>query len=125
MAGLGNQEGSCPQSGSTGQSFHVSRESFAPAGFCQFSSDLKHPFPRNLRQTFPRTIAFQLLAPNAGQGFLKFSSLGYSDQHRQPGAGNQEVAAGQRELISEQHKGQRVLLAENAFLKSIVTTVKH
>lgn len=33
------------------------------------------------------------------------------------------MAAGRRELISEQHKGQRVLLAENTFLKSIVNTL--
>lgn len=38
-------------------------------------------------------------------------------------AGNREVAAGQREMISEQHKGQRVLLAENTFLKSVTNTI--
>lgn len=33
------------------------------------------------------------------------------------------MAAGQRESISEQRKGQRVLLAENAFLKSVINTL--
>ena len=33
------------------------------------------------------------------------------------------MAAGQRESISEQRKGQRVLLAEHTFLKSIINTL--
>lgn len=33
------------------------------------------------------------------------------------------MATEQRQLISEQHKGQRVLLAENTFLKSVINTL--
>lgn len=52
-----------------------------------------------------------------------FFQIQERDQHRQPSAGNQEAAAGQRESISGQRKGQKLLLAENIFLKSTINTL--
>lgn len=52
-----------------------------------------------------------------------FLQIQERDQHREPSAGNQEAAAGQQESISGQRKWQRLLLAENIFLKSIINTL--
>lgn len=59
-----------------------------------------------------------MLAPNAE--VFKFSSL----RHKQWLA-SQETGRWPQdsESISEQHKGQRVLLAENTFLKSVTNTI--